>query len=433
MPLRPPDGANPVASRREFLRFLVGSPLLRLGTGLAGGGLLGALADREASARDVLALDGDPAIGSSPIDDPGDAVNVFDFRALAEAKLPPGHWAFLSGGVEHEVTLRANRTGFERVQLRPRRLVDTRDVDTSLELLGAKLSSPIVLAPCGSQQAFHPDAELAVARAAKARDHLQILSMGSSTGLEDVVRARGAPIWAQLYAPRFWPATRMLVDGFEEAGCPVCVLTVDISGPNHNRDRLAHFRRGQNPACRSCHGRVDTAIAILAGAARAVGVDPVELVADGIDLDWAFVDRLRDATGMKLVVKGILTHEDAALCVEHGVDAIVVSNHGGRAEDVGLSTIEVLPEIADVVDGRVPILIDSGFRRGTDVFKALALGADAVCIGRPYLWGLASFGQAGVEAVLEILQRELVMTMKAMGTPALDSITRRHVRLAPAA
>jgi isopentenyl diphosphate isomerase/L-lactate dehydrogenase-like FMN-dependent dehydrogenase len=145
-------------------------------------------------------------------------------------------------------------------------------------------------------------------------------------------------------------------------------------------------------------------------------------------LDWDNVDRIRDATPMKLLLKGILTREDARLCVEHGVDGIVVSNHGGRAEDSGLSAIEALPEIVEEVGGRIPILIDSGFRRGTDFFKALALGADAVCIGRPYLWGLASFGQEGVEAVLDILRSELEIVMKGLGTPNLASITPAYVR-----
>jgi isopentenyl diphosphate isomerase/L-lactate dehydrogenase-like FMN-dependent dehydrogenase len=163
-------------------------------------------------------------------------------------------------------------------------------------------------------------------------------------------------------------------------------------------------------------------------AAKTVGIDLADTVSDALVLDWDYVDRIRDATSMNLVIKGILTHEDAGLCVEHGVDGIVVSNHGGRTEDSGLSTIEALPEIVAAVDGRMPVLIDSGFRRGTDIFKALAIGASAVCVGRPYLWGLAAFGQEGVEAVLAILRREFEVIMKQMGTPTLPSITSAHVR-----
>jgi isopentenyl diphosphate isomerase/L-lactate dehydrogenase-like FMN-dependent dehydrogenase len=162
----------------------------------------------------------------------------------------------------------------------------------------------------------------------------------------------------------------------------------------------------------------------------AVGIDPRDVIQDAMILDWDTVDRIRDGTSMQLVIQGqgILTAEDARLCIEHGVDGIIVSNHGGRAEDSGLATIEVLPEIAAAVAGRIPILIDSGFRRGTDVFKALALGASAVCVGRPYLWGLAAFGQEGVEAVLSLLRRELETIMTEMGTRELASITPDHVR-----
>jgi isopentenyl diphosphate isomerase/L-lactate dehydrogenase-like FMN-dependent dehydrogenase len=172
---------------------------------------------------------------------------------------------------------------------------------------------------------------------------------------------------------------------------------------------------------------------LLRGAARTakvLGVDPMEMIANSMMLDWEIVDRIRDATSMKLIIKGILTGEDASLCVEHGIDGIIVSNHGGRAEDNGLSTIEALPGIVEAVGGRMPILIDSGFRRGTDVFKALALGASAVCFGRPYLWGLAAFGQEGVEVVLAILRRELEIVMRQMGTPTLSAITASHVRQA---
>ncbi len=186
----------------------------------------------------------------------------------------------------------------------------------------------------------------------------------------------------------------------------------------------------QNPECQACHQSLSEKIQ---RGADALGIDLRDLFQDSMILDWDVVDRIRGETSMKLVVKGILTHEDARLCVEHGVDGIVVSNHGGRAEDSGLASIEVLPEIVTAVEGRIPILIDSGFRRGTDVFKALALGASAVCIGRPYLWGLAAFGQDGVETVLAMLRRELETIMTEMGTLDPGSITPAHVRRADAA
>jgi 4-hydroxymandelate oxidase len=400
--------------RRQLLRWLLGSPLLLSG-GAAG------------FAQTLLARVAGAEEGRELITAAERAIDVFDFEAVARAKLSEPHWTFLSMGVQHEVTLRRNRSAFDEVALRPRRLVDTRELHTSLELFGQKLASPILLAPCGSQQAFHPEGERAVARAARKGDRVQVLSTGSSTPLDEVVEARGGPVWFQLYTPRVMPFTRGMLKRAEDAGCPVVVLTVDQFGVGQNRDRMRRFRRRENPQCQACH---DSLVEdVFFGVTGALGVDPMEALSDLMTLDWGFVDRIRDVTDRKLVVKGILTAEDAALCVEHGADGIVVSNHGGRAEDSGLSSIEVLPEIVRAVAGRVPILIDSGFRRGTDLFKALAVGADAVLVGRPYLWGLASFGQEGVEAVLELLDRELREIMVEMGTPGLDAITRDHVRL----
>ncbi len=377
-----------------------------------------------------------PGAGCEPlpreiIEEASAAIDVFDFEPVAERNLSPAHYTYLSMGVQHEATLRANQSAFERFQLRPRRLVDVRQVDTRTDVLGTRLSSPILLAPCGSQRAFHPEGELAVARAARRIDHGMILSTGSSTPIEEVADARGEAPWFQLYTARVWPATRAQLRRAEGAGCPAVVLTADIVANGANRDRMRRYRRDENPACRSCHASLGgDALRGIAAAGGAVGLDLDAWIRNLLVLDWDYVDRIRDGTSMKLWIKGILTPEDASLCMEHGVDGIVVSNHGGRAEDSGLSTIEVLPEIARAVDGRVPILVDSGFRRGTDIVKAIALGASAVCVGRPYLWGLAAFGQAGVEAVLRILRAELATTMRQMGAPSLDSIGRGHVRAA---
>ncbi len=421
---------EPHTSRRSLLRFLLGSPLL--------------LAARPVSAlEDLLAAASDCAVDTTErgelISTPAEAINVFDFRATAERSLSPGHYAYLATGVDREIGLKANRAGFTKFGLRPRRLVDVRDIDTSTEILGTKFSCPIALAPAGAQKAFHPEGELAVARAAKRNDYLQILSTASSAPLEDVIAAREAPIWFQLYTPRAWPVTRWQLKQAEAAGCPVVVLTVDLPGFG-SQTRFSRFRgpgnpfrRTDNPDCVRCHG--SSTLPWFGRALRAVGIDPAVLASDAVTLDWAYVDRIRDATSMKLVLKGILTHEDASLCVEHGVDGIIVSNHGARQVDNSLSTVEVLPEIARAVNGRIPIMIDSGFRRGTDAFTALALGAAAVCVGRPYLWGLASFGQEGVEAVLTLLRAELETAMRHMGTRSLADITAAHVRdlRAPAA
>jgi isopentenyl diphosphate isomerase/L-lactate dehydrogenase-like FMN-dependent dehydrogenase len=325
--------------------------------------------------------------------------------------------------VGDEFTVRANREGFAQVQLVPRRLVDVRRLYTSFDLFGTTLPWPIILAPVGSQRAYHAQAELAVARAAKRTEMLQILSMGSSEPIDAVSAARGAPVWSQLYASRQWLVTKRFLKQAEEAHSPAVVLTVDIVGTPTGRERIDRYRRPHNPECQPCHKSIsDALLRGGTGLANAVGLDAAQMFSRTMMLDWEIVDRIRDATSMKLIVKGILSPDDARLCVEHGVDGIIVSTHGGRAEDNGLSAIEALPAVVAAVASRVPVLVDSGFRRGTDVFKALALGATAVCIGRPYLWGLAAFGQEGVEAVATILRRELETTMRQMGTPTLQAI-----------
>jgi isopentenyl diphosphate isomerase/L-lactate dehydrogenase-like FMN-dependent dehydrogenase len=382
-----------LASRREFLRFLASSPVL-----CAAGQVMGQ------GTPDPYA----PQLISSA----ADAINVFDFHEVVKKSFLPGHYTYMALGTDDGGTLRANREGFSRIQLRMRRLVDVRNVDTSTELLGERYPLPVLLAPCAAQKAFHPDGEAAVARAARGSGVEQMLSTVSSVAVEEVNEARGRPVWFQLYTSANWADTRKLVRRAESAGCPVLVLTVDL--PDWNREVMSRHRLDSNPECQACH------------APDAGVVKPGPMV-EGIRLDtrlmdWEFVDRLRDFTTMKLVLKGIVTAEDAQLAVEHGADGIVVSNHGGRAEDSGRSTIESLPEVAEAIDGQMPVIVDSGFRRGTDIFKALALGADAIAIGRPYLWGLGAFGQEGVETVLDLLKRELEVVMRQAGTIRIGEI-----------
>jgi 4-hydroxymandelate oxidase len=419
MPSREP----PLASRRALLRFLLSSPLL--------------LATRPSAAVEELAeaiarCEPDLSPAGELIVSPADAINVFDFRAAAKRALSPGHYAYLATGVDHERGLHANRAGFGHFGLRPRRMIDVTELDTTTEILGTKLSCPIVLAPAGMQTAFHPEGEVAVARAAKSADQLQILSTASSKSLDQVLEARGGPVWFMLVTPRLWPLTRLQIKSAEDAGCPVTVLTVDYVGFG-SQDRMRRFRGPGDPfpstesrECQSCHG--PSTSGRIGRILTAFGQDPLEFASDALTLDWDYVDRIRDATSMKLVLKGILSHEDASLSVEHGVDGIIVSNHGARQMDNALSTIETLPEIVRAVGGRIPVMIDSGFRRGTDVFTALALGADAICIGRPYLWGLAAFGEPGVEGVLRVLRREFETVMRHMGTRDVASITRDFVQ-----
>jgi 4-hydroxymandelate oxidase len=351
------------------------------------------------------------------------ALDVFDFERLARAKLPPAHFGYLATGVDGDATLKANAAGFSNYSLRVRRLIDVSKIDMSVNLFGTTWDSPIVIDPVGSQRAFHPDGELATARAAKSRKHLQILSTVSSTGVEDVAAARGAPIWYQLYPTDQWSVTQALVRRAEAAGCPALALTVDLQGGS-NRVTLARAIPRDPRDCTTCHTTSRTRLSgHITGKPMFAGIDisaVTELI--GLDMNWDYVKRLRDIWPRKLLIKGIVMGEDAELAVEHGVDGLIVSNHGGRAEDSGRASIDSLVEVVAGVRGRVPVIVDGGFRRGSDIFKALALGANAIAIGRPYIWGLASFGQEGVEKVLDILRAELLTSMRQAGARSIAEI-----------
>lgn len=407
-------------SRRAFLRFLAASPLVPL-IGARGATTRGPspIQRLPAAARDTLEL-------AELISSPEEAISVFDFQTVAEAALPPAHYGYLATGVDGDATLRANREGFDRIRLRPRRLVDVSRVDTSIELFGERWETPIALAPCGSQRAFHPDGELAAARAARAKNHLQLLSTVTSTSVEEVAEARQAPVWYQLYPTSSWDVTQKLLRRAEAAGSPVVVLTVDLPALS-NRESAARAARADTRDCSDCHGD-RTLRSAFAAKPMFDGID-LASVEEFFppDLTWEFVGRLKDATEMRVVVKGIVTREDAERCVQHGADGVIVSNHGGRAEESGRATIQSLPEVVEGVAGRVPVIVDSGFRRGNDIVKALALGATAICIGRPYLWGLAAFGQPGVERVLDILRAELILAMKLAGRPSVADLDRTLV------
>lgn len=400
-------------ARRQLLQFLVASPLL---ASLSPGRLLAdLLPDGSTSGSTGLA---DTLL--SPITAPGDALDVFDFQRVAEQVLPPAHYGYLATGTDGDETLHANRKAFDKLYLRAMRMVNTANVDTRLELLGQQLSSPIVIAPVGSQKAFHVDGELATAKAARSRDHLQILSNVTTTSIEDVIAARGAPVWSQLYPTSDWSVAEKMIRRAEKAGAPVVVLTVDLHSGS-NRLTMRRYIRKDKRDCSLCHDQTRED-AWLDRRPMYEGTGATTADFDTPGMTWDFVERLKGSTGMKVVIKGIVTAQDAEAAVQHGVDAVIVSNHGGRAEASGWATLDSLPEVVRAVDGAIPVMVDSGFRRGTDIFKALALGADAVCIGRSYIWGLAAFGQPGVEKVLDILRAELAMVMGQMGTPTLKDI-----------
>jgi isopentenyl diphosphate isomerase/L-lactate dehydrogenase-like FMN-dependent dehydrogenase len=397
-------------TRRQLLKFLAASPLLYC---TAAGRLLAEESLDAIELPDYL------------IKSPADALDVFDFHAVAKHTLPPAHYGYLATGTDGNETLSANRRAFEQVYLRPMRMVDTSRISLETTLLGESLQSPIVLAPVGSQGAFHPDAELATARAARAQGHLQLLSNVATTPIEDVIAARGEPVWFQFYPTNQWSTAQMMLERAERAGARVVVLTVDLNSGS-NRVLLGQHERSDDRDCTVCHG-TGSVEDFLRLNPMYQGSQVTYADFGTADMTWDYLERIRRASSMKIVVKGIVTREDAAGAVEAGADAVYVSNHGGRAEASGWGALESLPEVVEAVNGRVPVMIDSGFRRGTDIFKALALGADAVCIGRPYIWGLAAFGQAGVEKVLEMLRAELAMVMGQVGAASIADISRRHV------
>jgi isopentenyl diphosphate isomerase/L-lactate dehydrogenase-like FMN-dependent dehydrogenase len=403
-----------IANRRQFLRFLAGTPVL------AGSGLIPFLAEK------LLEADQLP---NELIKAAEEALNVFDFEPVAKDRMSPAHYGYTVSGTDGDETLMANRKGFERFQVRARRLVDIRSPDTSTSVFGVPWDTPIALAPVGGQGKYHAEGEVAAARGAKPGGHTQILSTMTSRTVEDVIAARGAPVWFQLYPSNYWHIAEGLVKRAEQAGCPVVAITVDRAAPR-NMETFERYVRSDTADCSACHVE-GTPQERLRNRAMWTGIDLTGVEhTQASGLTWDFVDRLKAATSMRVVLKGIVTAEDAILGLQHGVDGIIVSNHGGRSEASGRSTIETLPEIVAAVRGRVPVLIDGGFRRGTDIFKALALGADAVCVGRPYVWGLGAFGQAGVEQVLNILRTEFRRAMQEAGVTSVGQIDSAYIHRA---
>jgi len=355
---------------------------------------------------------------------PATVASLADYELLARERVTEHAWAYVSGGSADEVTLRENCAAFQRLSLRPRVLQDLNGGNTRLDLFGTAFEFPILLAPVAFQRLVHPDGELATALAASAQKAGMIVSTQASLLLEDIARQAQAPLWFQLYIQPDRGFTRELVQRAQSAGYQALVVTVDapVNGLR-NREQRVGFALPADIEAVNLRGMRSSAPGGQAGGNVLLGGPLLAAAPTWQDIDW-----LRSLTSLPVLLKGIMTVEDAGRAVDAGAAGIVVSNHGGRTLDTLPASISVLPAIADAVGGRLPLLLDGGIRRGSDVFKALALGAQAVLIGRPYVYGLAAAGALGVSHVIHILRAELELTMALTGCRELSDIGPSLVR-----
>lgn len=348
---------------------------------------------------------------------------VADYEVLARERVSPGAWAYLDGGAADEVTARENRAAFARLHLRTRVLRDLTSGNTTCELFGTRLRAPILLAPVAYQKLAYPDGELATVLGASAMRMAMVVSTQASVTLEDIAQEAQTPLWFQLYVQHDRDFTLRLVRRAEAAGIRALVVSVDapISGLRNREQRMGFAFPGDVEPV-NLRG--------LTPSPRATGETLFDSPLITRAATWRDIENLREATKLPLVLKGIMTAEDAERALVAGADGLIVSNHGGRVLDGQPATIEVLPEIAAAVSGRVPVLLDGGIRRGSDVFKALALGASAVLIGRAFVHGLAAAGAVGVAHVLRILHAELEATMVLTGCRDISAISPASIRQA---
>ncbi len=332
-----------------------------------------------------------------------DFVSNEEIVQAAKKKLQQGEWDYLVGASESETTMRRNRSAFDRVAFRPRVLVDVSSIDTSTTFLGHDLSMPVMLAPVGSLQTFTPEGGLAATRAAAEMGIHHVVSSVTQPSLEDIMAEVDHPKTLQLYIHGDWEWTTDMIGRIKEAGYSALCITVDT----------AHYSRRERPLL--------TRYAPFSR--RRLNFDP----SYGSSVTWDSIDRIKELAGLPFMLKGIATAEDAALAVEHGVDVVWVSNHGGRQLDHSEGTMDMLPEIVDAVDGKATIVLDGGIQRGSDVVKAVAMGATAVALGKMQGWGLAANGAEGVKRMLEILQEEIVVAMALMGVTSIDQLSSSYV------
>lgn len=351
-------------------------------------------------------------------------INIFDFESLAKENLSQSAYDYYSSGANDEITLRENCEAYKRIYLKYRVLVDVGQRDLSTEVLGQKISMPLIIAPTAFHKMAHTEGEVAVAKAATKLGTIMILSTLSNSSVEEVVKVSKGNIWFQLYVFKDREVTKKLVKRVEDAGCKALVLTVDAPVLGlRERDVRNKFNLPDGFTVKNLESFYKEKLSLnhdsgIAGY-FAENLDP--------SLSWKDVDWLKSITKLPLIIKGIACKEDALLAVQYGADGIVISNHGGRQLDTCRATIDVLPEVVDAVNGKTEIFLDGGIRRGTDILKAVALGAKAVLIGRPAIWGLAFNGEKGVCSVLEILKNELDLAMALCGCDSVNKITKELI------
>ena len=342
-------------------------------------------------------------------------MNAFDFEAVCFANMSQNAYDYMAHGADSEFTLRRNREAFDWVQLVERKGAAVASLDTSRELLGLKLDHPIMIAPSTRQRDLHPEGDVGTYVGATATKTPMIVASGSSIPIEKIAGAADGPRWSQFYPIEDLTASREQITRFQANGARAIVVTVDQQTSVYERD-LHNRNLGGTPR--------RTAATAAAASSAARGAARYRVNARRMWYSWKYLDDIRPFIQGHMLIKGILTAEDARICVERGYDGIIVSNHGGRSMDYGPSTLEVLPEIVDAVGGKIPVLIDSGFRRGSDAVKAIALGASAVCLGRAARWGLGAFGPQGVQRLLEIVQAEFREAMASTGRTSLAALDR---------
>lgn len=344
---------------------------------------------------------------------------AFDFEPVCFANLPLAVYDYTAHGTDSEFTLRRNREAFEWVDLVERPGASVGDLNTSSTVLGLSMDVPIMIAPTARQGELHPDGEGGMYAGATAAGTPMIVADPTSLPIEQIAASADGPRWSQHYATPDLNASRERIEQFEDAGARAIVLTVDQTTSRYERDiHDRHTRRNTRPPRAGPAPPVPTA-----------GPGLYRIGSNRLWYTWDHFDKIRALVKVPTLIKGVLTAEDARLCVVHGYDGIIVSNHGGRAMDYGPSSLEVLPEIVDAVGGRIPVIIDSGFRRGADIVKAIALGAQAVCLGRTARWALAAFGPPGVQRLLEILQAEFLEAMAKTGRTTLAALDRTAVKV----